>query len=131
MESYHKGKKLLEDRYGKLIHVKPYNDDNGILDNKQQKYIKQLQDITDDEGLRSAYETKYGLCQHYNKLFIAGTKDFPVYHIDYFKLLFNGTLNETKRGSDADAYYRYHHEVDTVVGHSLGGAVALSWNILI
>ena len=27
---------------------------------------------------------------------------------------------------DADAYYRSHHEIDTVIGHSLGGAVALS-----
>ena len=32
----------------------------------------------------------------------------------------------TKRGRDADAYYRSHHEIDTVIGHSLGGAVALS-----
>ena len=26
----------------------------------------------------------------------------------------------------ADAYYRSHHAIDTVIGHSLGGAVALS-----
>ena len=30
------------------------------------------------------------------------------------------------RGRDSDAYYRSHHEIDTVIGHSLGGAVALS-----
>ena len=35
-------------------------------------------------------------------------------------------INNTKRGRDADAYYRSHHEIDTVIGHSLGGAVALS-----
>ena len=58
--------------------------------------------------------------------FIAGTKDFPQDHIDDFKLPFDDTLNQTKRGRDADAYYRSHHEVDTVIGHSLGGAVALS-----
>ena len=34
--------------------------------------------------------------------------------------------NTTKRGRDADAYYRSHHEIDTVIGHSFGGAVALS-----
>ena len=28
-------------------------------------------------------------------------------------------------GRDANAYYRSHHEIDTVIGHSLGGAVAL------
>ena len=34
-------------------------------------------------------------------------------------------LHKTKRGRDADAYYRSHHETDTVIGHCLGGAVAL------
>ena len=76
MEPHHKRKKLLEEKYGKLTILKPYNDDNGIVDNKQQKYIKQLQDTTDEEGLKRAYDTKYGLYQHY-KLRIAGTKDFP------------------------------------------------------
>ena len=38
----------------------------------------------------------------------------------------NDTLNTTHRGRTADAYYRSHHEIDTVIGHSLGGAVALS-----
>ena len=35
-------------------------------------------------------------------------------------------LNKTKRGRDADAYYRSHHGIDTVIGHSLGGAVSLA-----
>ena len=86
MESYHKGKKLLEEKYGKLISSKPYNEDNGKVNNKQQKYIKQLQDITDEEGSKRAYETKDGLYQHYNKLSIAGTKDFPQDHIDDLKI---------------------------------------------
>ena len=73
---------MLEEKYGKLIKLKPFNDDNGIVDDKQQKYIKQLQDITGDVGLRLAYETKGGLYQHYNRLYIAGTKDFPVDRID-------------------------------------------------
>ena len=123
---------MLEYKYGKLINWKPFNDERapasrrGIADNSQQKFVKQLQHITDDGGLRLAYEQKYGLFQHYNKLFIAGTKDFPVDHIDDLKLPFDDTLNKTKRGRDADAYYRSHHEIDTVIGHSLGGAVALS-----
>ena len=118
-------KKFLEEKYGKLIHVKPYNDDIGIAGNKHQKYVKQLQDISDEEGLKWAYDTKDGLYQHYNKLFIAGTKNWPVDHIDDLKLPFDDTL-KTKRGRDADAYCRSHHEIDTVIGHSLGGAVALS-----
>ena len=76
--------------------------------------------------MKRAYETRDGLYQHYNKLFIAGTKDFPQDHIDDLKLPFDDTLNKTKRGRDADAYYRSHHEVDTVIGHSLGGAVSLA-----
>ena len=42
------------------------------------------------------------------------------------KLPLDDTSNQTKKGRDADAYYRSHHEIDTVIGHSLGGAVALS-----
>ena len=130
MESYHKRKKLLEEKYGKLINLKPFNDDgigkNTIASHQQQKIVKQLQDISDEEGLKRAYDTKDGLYQHYNKLFIAGTKDFPQDHIDDLKLPFDDTLNKTKRGRDADAYYRSHHEIDTVIGHSLGGAVSLA-----
>ena len=57
---------------------------------------------------------------------MAGAKDFPVDHIDDIKIPLDDTLNDTKRGRDADDYYRSHHEIDTVIGHSLGGAVALS-----
>ena len=40
MESYHKGKWL--EKYGKLMNLKPFNDDYGVVGNKQQKYIKQM-----------------------------------------------------------------------------------------
>ena len=33
MESHHKREKLFEEKYCKLINVKPYNDDIGIADN--------------------------------------------------------------------------------------------------
>eukprot|EP00972_Heterocapsa_arctica_P013443 1979246-Heterocapsa_arctica.AAC.1 len=65
------------------------------------------------------------LYQHYNKLFIAGTRDFPHDHFDDLKIPFNQTL-DGKRGRDAEAYYLSHHEIDTTVGHSLGGAIALN-----
>ena len=96
--------------------------EQSIINNR---YIKQVTDISDEEGLRLAYEANGGLYQHYNTLFITGTKDFPTDHTDDLKLHFNDTLNKTKRGRDADAYYRSHHEIGTVIGHSLGGAVAL------
>ena len=63
MESYHK-RKILEENYGKLITLKPFNDDNGIVNKKQQKFVKQLQDISDEEGLKRVYDTKDGLYQH-------------------------------------------------------------------
>ena len=76
--------------------------------------------------MKIAYGTKYGLYQHYNNLFNASTKDFPTDHIGDIKLPFGDTLNKTKRGRDANVYYRSHHGIGTVIGHSLGGAVALS-----
>ena len=57
---------------------------------------------------------------------MAGTKDFPVDHIDDLKLPFDDTLDKTNRSRDADAYYISHHETNTVIDHSLGGALALS-----
>ena len=69
MESYHKRKKKLEEKYGKLISVvRPHNKSEGIASGKQQNYVKQLQDISDEEGLKRAYEAKDGLYQHYNKI---------------------------------------------------------------
>ena len=126
MESYHKRKRILEEKYGKLIIVKPLNDERVVIaSNRQQQPLKQLQDISDEEGLKRAYDTQDGLYQHYNKYFIAGTKD-PIDMVDDLKLPFNDTLNKTTRGRTADAYYRSHHEIDTVVGHSLGGSVSLA-----
>ena len=56
---------------------------------------------------------------------MAGTKDFPIDHIGDLNLPFGDTLNKTKRGRDADMYYRSHNsEIDSVISHSLGGAVA-------
>ena len=85
MEPYHK-RKILEEKYGKSIIIKPYNDDVGIADTKQQKFVKQLQDIFDEEGLKRAYDTRDGLYQHYNKIFIAGTTEFPQDHMDDLKI---------------------------------------------
>ena len=77
------------------------------------------------QGLKLAYETKDGLHQHSNRLLVAGTKD-PIDMADDLKLPLDDTLNITTGGKTADAYYRSHHEIDTVKGECLGGAVALS-----
>ena len=46
---------MLESKYGKLINSKPFIDDKGIINNKQQKRIKQIADITDEEGLKNEH----------------------------------------------------------------------------
>ena len=103
--------------------------DEVLEKNKNQKYVKLVADITyitDEEGLKQAYGSKDGVHQHCNELFVAGTRDWPGDAFDDLKLLMNDTLNKTKRGRDADAYYRSHHEIDSVIGHCLGGSVALA-----
>ena len=60
MGYYKKRKKLLEEKCWKLINLKPYIDDTGTVDNSQQKFVKRLQDITGEEGLKRAYEAKGG-----------------------------------------------------------------------
>ena len=35
MESYHKRERLLDEKDGKLINAKPFNDDVGTVDNSQ------------------------------------------------------------------------------------------------
>eukprot|EP00972_Heterocapsa_arctica_P057957 8550391-Heterocapsa_arctica.AAC.1 len=82
-------------------------------------------DISDEDGFTKAYAATNGLYQHYNKLFIAGTRDFPRDHWDDLNIPFHQTLNG-KRGRDAEACYKAHHEVDTVIVHSFGGAIALN-----
>ena len=70
MESYYKRKKVSEEKYGKLINLKPFNDDVGIADTTQQEYKRapatrhQITDISDEEGLNRAYETRHCLYQH-------------------------------------------------------------------
>ena len=44
--------------------------------------------------------------------------------VEHYRLVI--FLDKTKRGGDSDAYHRSRHEIDTVIGHSLGGAVARS-----
>ena len=124
METDQKRKKLSEEQYGQLIQVKLFNDE--VEEKQTATYVKQAADITDEDRLKLAYETKDGLYQRYNKLLIAGTNDFPTDRIDDLKLPFGDTLNKTHRGRTADASYRSRHEINTGIGHSLGGAVALS-----
>ena len=50
MESYQKRKRLLADKYGKLIQIILF-DDEVLRKGNNDKYIRQVADITDEEGL--------------------------------------------------------------------------------
>ena len=76
--------------------------------------------------MRLAYETNDGLYQHQHTLFNAGTKDFPVDCIDDLRSPFGDILDKSKRGREAEAYYRSHREIDTVIGHSRCASVSLA-----
>ena len=46
--------------------------------------------------------------------------------MDDVKLLpYSDTVNNTKRWRDTYVHYRKHHGIDTLIGFSLGGMVAL------
>ena len=101
IENYKKNKKDKSIAYGKLINLGVRGSPRSI--SREPHPHSDIIPLTDEEGLKRAYNTINGLYQHNNKLFIAGTKDFPHDHIDDLKLPFDDTLSKTKRGRDADA----------------------------
>ena len=73
------------------------------------------------DGLSAAYASPSGLYRAGNVLYIAGTRSFADV-IDDIRIPLNDTVH-TQRYRDAIPMM---NGVDVVVGHSLGGAVALS-----
>jgi hypothetical protein len=109
--------KLQQIKYGKLLNFKLIQD----LEDDHPP----LQNISDEKGLTLAYEAKNGLYQHHNKLFIAGTRDLQDAWDD-LKIPFGKTMDGV-RADNANAYYLANQSsIDTVIGHSLGGAIALN-----
>ena len=51
--------------------------------------------MSDEEGLKRAYDSPNRYYQHRNILFVAGTKDFPQDHLDDLTLPYGNTLNLT------------------------------------
>ena len=72
-----------------------------------------------EEGFKQAYDSPNRYDQHRDNFFVAGTKDFPLDHIDDLKLPWENTMTLTTRGRDVEAYYRNHMtEIDTIIGHA-------------
>ena len=83
--------------------------------------------MSDEEGFKKAYDSPNKYYQHRNKLFVAGTKDFPQNHLDDLILPVGNTLSLTKRNRDVERYCRNHMtEIDTIIGHSMGSSVAMA-----
>ena len=79
--------------------------------------------MTDDHGLKNAYNNDDKLFLHRNTLFVAGTSNLQDAWDD-LKIPFHLT-SHSKRYQDADKLMKANPQIDRVVGHSLGGSVAL------
>ena len=86
--------------------------------------------LTDVEGLHRAYARDNGIYIRTNTMFVAGTKDFPQDHWEYFpKLQIHITYN-TLRYINADKAFKNNDalypdpKITSLVWHSSGGAVA-------
>ncbi len=79
--------------------------------------------LTDADGLRKAYSQDSGIYTENDTMFVAGTKS-PQDVWDDLKIPF-GLTSWSQRYKDADRTLQATPHVTRVVGHSLGGAVAL------
>lgn len=85
---------------------------------------KQSKTITDRQGLEIAYRQPNGIYNFGNTIYVAGTKSLND-AFDDLKIPFHAT-KFTQRYSDAEKYVANPtNNISNVVGHSLGGAVAL------
>ena len=100
---------------------------------KDDAYLKKFKfDINDEDGLKKAYNntTDKGLYYHPDNrtLYIAGTKDIPTDVLEDALIPFH-MVHHSTRYRTADHFLKYNADkVDTVIGHSLGGAVSLKLN---
>ncbi len=80
--------------------------------------------IRDDEGLQRAYE-QGDAYPHGDTLYIAGSHTAKDWYDDVTKIPFWGDLHNATRYQQADKALKANPNIKKVVGHSLGGAVAL------
>ena len=81
-------------------------------------------EITDAVGLRRAYD-QGDYYVHGKTMFIAGSHTKRDWYDDFTKIPFWGDLRESNRYQKAKEQLENQGQIDTVVGHSLGGSVAL------
>ena len=122
---------------GKTFNKEYYQKQSSIVNKvkeetkKQSEYLDTYSNINDQTGLKKAYNTTdNGLYYHPDNrtLYIAGTKDLPQDVMDDLFIPFR-MVSHSKRYKTANDYIqRNGYLIDKVVGHSLGGAVAMELN---
>ena len=89
-----------------------------------QKPDFKYEELSDSEGLRKAYE--HGdYYMHGKTLYIAGSHTKRDWWDDFTKIPFWGDLRNSERYQKVVEAFKNRGEINTVVGHSLGGSVAL------
>ena len=88
------------------------------------KPILRLDQITDSEGLRRAYE-QGDYYVHGKTMFIAGSHTARDWFDDVTKVPAWGDLRNSERYQKVQTKFEEQDQIDTVVGHSLGGSVSL------
>ena len=117
----------------KLYYQQPYTNSKPFFTQPRNvNYIlrdilnKPKNEISDSEGLSRAYKQPDKLYINNNKLYIAGTSNLRDV-IDDTLIPFKLT-RFSQRYKDADKILRNNKDIDTLVGHSLAGSVALELN---
>ena len=117
----------------KLYYQQPYTNSKPFFTQPRNvNYIlrdilnKPKNEISDSEGLSRAYKQPDKLYINNNKLYIAGTSNLRDV-IDDTLIPFKLT-RFSQRHKDANKILRNNKDIDTLVGHSLAGSVALEVN---
>jgi hypothetical protein len=76
-------------------------------------------------GLNKAYESDKKVYVDGDSLFIAGTSNKQDVIDDFTKIPFYGNFKKSQRYMDVDNVLKNNPNVKNVIGHSLGGSVAL------
>jgi len=99
---------------------------SSIIDKNNQTMNKLNNNLSDKQGLRNAYNSDNKIFIDGNKMYIAGTSNLQDVWDD-LKIPFHLT-RYSQRYKDADEELKKNNQVDTIIGHSLGGVVSLELN---
>ena len=89
-----------------------------------EKPVLKYDQITDSEGLKRAYE-QGDYYTHGRTMFVAGSHTARDWFDDFSKVPAWGDLKGSHRYQKALEEFKNNRDIDTVVGHSLGGSVSL------